>query len=121
MRLAHETIYQAIYHPGQRWQRREQTAALRTRRTRRKPRRRADRRTTRFCDPMVMIADRPAISDRSIPGHCEGDLITGTENRSAIGTLVERWASPANVDTQFMRLLVSLRKNNHIRRGCNSQ
>ncbi len=42
---------------------------------------------------MTMIDARPAVvADRLKAGHWEGDLIMGTGNRSAIGTLIERQA-----------------------------
>ncbi len=91
MRVSHETIYQALYCQARGGLKRELVTALRTGRTRRKPQRAPDRRTRRFVDPMIMISDRPAqVDDRAVPGHWEGDLIVGTDSRSAIGTLVER-------------------------------
>jgi IS30 family transposase len=91
MRVSHETIYQALYFQTRGGLKRELQQALRTGRTRRKPQRQPGQRTRRFVDEMVMISDRPAdIEDRAVPGHWEGDLITGEANRSAIATLVER-------------------------------
>ncbi|MGW8375402.1 IS30 family transposase [Actinacidiphila sp. SB3-2] len=91
MHVAHETIYQALYVQGRGELRRELARALRTGRTRRKPRRQAQQRTSRFSTPMVMISERPPeADDRAVPGHWEGDLIVGKDGSSVIGTLVER-------------------------------
>jgi IS30 family transposase len=89
--LVRETIYQAVYRPELGGLHREIPKALRTGRRRRKPHRRADARRPGTLVGMTMLDQRPAeATDRSAPGHWEGDLIIGTENRSAIGTLVDR-------------------------------
>jgi Type III restriction enzyme, res subunit len=63
---------------------RELTRCLRTGRAVRKPRRRSEQRQPRLRD-MVNISDRPAeVADRALPGHWEGDLILGKNNRSAM-------------------------------------
>lgn len=91
MHVVHETIYMALYVQGRGELRRELHKALRTGRARRKPRQHAQRRQPRFRDPMVMISERPPeVNDRAVPGHWEGDLIIGRNQKSAIGTLVER-------------------------------
>jgi len=90
MRLTHETIYQALYRPDRGGLSRAR-AAVAYRRTYRKRRRSPEQRIPRFTGPMAMVHDRPATADdRTVPGHWEGDLIMGSHNRSAIGTLVER-------------------------------
>jgi len=93
MRASHETIYRALYVQGRGSLRRELTACLRTGRAIRKPRRRVDGRSDpdRRIPDKVMISERPAeVEDRAVPGHWEGDQILGKNNKSAIGTLVER-------------------------------
>ena len=90
MHASVETIYQAIYLQARGELRAELKSAMRQGRVSRRPRG-GQGRKPRFREPMVMISERPAqVEDRAIPGHWEGDLITGARNRSAIGTLVER-------------------------------
>jgi transposase, IS30 family len=89
MRVSYETIYQSIYVQGRGELRRELAACLRTGRAQRQPKGRLERKG-RIPDK-VSISDRPGeVEDRKLPGHWEGDLVMGRNNRSAIGTLVER-------------------------------
>jgi len=89
--LVHETIYQAVYRLELGGLRRGLPALLRTGRRHRKSHRRADARRAGALTGMTMISQRPAAAaDRSEAGHWEGDLIAGSSNRSAIGTLVDR-------------------------------
>jgi IS30 family transposase len=89
MRVSHETIYQSLFVRGRGELRRELARSLRSGRTCRKKRGTPDGRGR--IPGMINISDRPAeVDDRAVPGHWEGDLILGSNGRSAVGTLVER-------------------------------
>ena len=87
--VSHETIYRALYVQTRGQLRRDLNKRLSTRRTARKPRNRVDRRG-KYTGVLTISQRPPHVQDRAVPGHWEGDLILGTGNGSAIGTLVER-------------------------------
>ena len=91
MRISHETIYRSLFIQARGVLKKELVSHLRSRRMMR----RSKHATTdgqprgRIIDG-ISIHERPAdVEDRAIPGHWEGDLITGSNN-THIATLVER-------------------------------
>lgn len=91
MYVSHETIYRSLFIQARGVLKKELIAHLRGRRTMRRSKKAttAGQARGRIRDA-VSIRDRPAeVADRAVPGHWEGDLITGAKN-SHIATLVER-------------------------------
>ena len=90
MRVSAETIYQSLYVQGRGALRRELAASLRSGRALRRHRKAGEERRGKI-PGTVSISERPAeAADRAVPGHWEGDLITGKAGKTHIGTLVER-------------------------------
>ena len=91
MRVSHETIYRSLFIQARGVRKKELIGHLRSRRRMRRAQgaSTAGQPRGQIVDGLS-IRDRPAdVEDRAIPGHWEGDLITGSQN-THIATLVER-------------------------------
>lgn len=127
MRVSHETIYRSLFIQARGVLKKELIKHLRTKRSMRRPHRVATHQELRGKIPgAVSISERPAeVQDRAVPGHWEGDLISGSKN-SHVVTLVERHSrftalikvSDKETETviaaltkQIRRLPVSLRRS----------
>src|SRR5262249_11339376 len=89
--VSHETIYRSLFVQARGVLRNELAGHLRSKRTMRRSWQAClckDRRGQ--ITDLILIRERPAtVEDRAIPGHWEGDLLSGSKN-SYIVTLVER-------------------------------
>ncbi len=90
MRVSHETIYTYVYIHPRPHLRRQLLFYLRRQHKYRRSRGK-ERKNHSPIQNYISIDQRPLeVNDRKVPGHWEGDLIVGSKNTSAIGTLVER-------------------------------
>ena len=91
MRVSHETIYRSLFIQARGALKKELMDHLRTkRRMRRSQHSRIFRDSRGQIVDAISIRERPAeVEDRAVPGHWEGDLLSGSQN-SHIVTLVER-------------------------------
>jgi IS30 family transposase len=91
MRVSHETIYRSLFIQGRGVLKQELLGHLRSkRRIRRSQHSRIYKDSRGRIADAISIRERPAeVEDRAVPGHWEGDLLSGGKN-SYIATLVER-------------------------------
>lgn len=90
MKVSHETIYRSLFIQSKGLFKRELLDKLRSERRMRHSRKHSGKGVDRSVVDGVSIHERPAsVEDRAIPGHWEGDLISGSSN-THIATLVER-------------------------------
>ena len=98
MQISHETIYRSLFIQTRGVLKKQLMAHLRTARQMRQAKGGTTKSGLGQIVNTVSIRERPAEArDRAVPGHWEGDLLTGTNN-SHIATLVER-------HTRFVMLL----------------
>lgn len=91
MRVSHETIYSFVYVLPRGSLKKEIVNCLRREHQYRQPQKPDHRKNLGAIQDYLSIEERPLeVADRTIPGHWEGDLLMGSRNASAIGTLVER-------------------------------
>jgi IS30 family transposase len=91
MRVSHETIYRSLFIQARGVLKKELMEHLRSKRRMRRSRHATVSGQSRgqIVDA-ISIRERPAeVEDRAVPGHWEGDLLSGSKN-SYIATLVER-------------------------------
>ena len=89
-RVSTETIYTCLYALPRGALRQELIACLRKAHSARLPRSRGTDRRGQLSDMLSIHVRPPAVEDRALPGHWEGDFLKGAGNRSAVGVLVER-------------------------------
>ena len=89
--VSHETIYRSLFVQARGVLKKELMQYLRSKRTMRRSKHASLKRDgLGQIKDAISIRERPAsVEDRAVPGHWEGDLITGSKN-SYIATLVER-------------------------------
>ncbi|NNE84194.1 MAG: IS30 family transposase [Alphaproteobacteria bacterium] len=105
--VSHETIYRSLFVQARGVLKKELQLHLRSKRTIRRSRQSSQKGDGRGqIKDIISIRERPAsVEDRAVPGHWEGDLLSGSKN-SYIATLVERHtryvmlAKVSNKDTQ---------------------
>ncbi len=102
MQVSHETIYSYLYVLPRGALKKEILSCLRRNHQNRRRRKKSASQHSGAIRDYLSIEERPAeVAQRIIPGHWEGDLLMGSGNTSALGTLVER--------TTRMTFLVKLR------------
>ena len=90
MQISHETIYKSLFVQARGVLKKQLMVHLRRRRQLRQARRGTTKQGLGSIVDAISIRERPAeADDRAVPGHWEGDLLSGARN-SHIATLVER-------------------------------